>query len=466
MSDLMVSVAGIRGIIGDSFTPDIIVKYVTAFAKYCKEGTIVVGRDTRPSGKQVSDLVCSTLNMCGIDVVDIGIAATPTIEMGVIYHEAAGGIAITASHNPINWNALKFFGSDTLFLDEEQGKELQEILKDINDKEKQNKISDFYVEHNKLGKTTLDTEEHVKNFHIQKVLDIPYINKSNIRKREFKVVLDCVNGAGSAIMPDLLVALGCTVSKLSCDLSGIFTHGAEPLPENLAEISEFIKAGNYDIGMVVDPDSDRLALISDAGIPLGEEYTLAMVNDLIMSKVKTNTAVNVSTSMVIDEIAARYDSKVFRTKVGEVNVSKKMIAENCIVGGEGNGGIILPEVHPGRDAIVGAALVLQYLLEKDDFVSNIFADLPSFFIIKDKISIEGLDYDELIDDIVSKEKTNNAIIDKIDGVKLIFDSGEGNKHWIQMRKSNTEPIARIFVEATSEEIAKEILKDFKNRYEL
>jgi len=466
MSELMVSVAGIRGIIGDSFTPDIIVKYVTAFAKYCKEGTIIVGRDTRPSGKQVSDLVCSTLNMCGIDVVDVGIATTPTIEMGVIYHKAAGGIAITASHNPINWNALKFFGSDTLFLDEDQGKELQTILKDINDKEKQNEISDYYVEHDKLGITALDSDDCIKNFHIKKVLDIPYINKSAIRKKEFKVVLDCVNGAGSAIMPDLLVALGCTVSKLSCNFSGIFTHGAEPLPENLTEISEFMKKGNYDIGMVVDPDSDRLALVSDAGIPLGEEYTLAMVTDLIMSKAKTNTAVNVSTSMVIDEVAARYNAEVYRTKVGEVNVSKRMIRENCIIGGEGNGGIILPEVHPGRDAIVGAALILQYMLEKDDFVSNIFADLPSFYIIKDKISIDGLDYDKLVNDIISKEKLNNAVVDEIDGVKLIFDSGEGKKYWIQMRKSNTEPIARIFVEATNKEIAKSVLDDFKSKYDL
>ncbi len=466
MSDLMVSVAGIRGIIGDSFTPDVIVKYVTAFARYCKEGTIIVGRDTRPSGKQISDLVCSTLNMCGIDVVDVGIATTPTIEMGVIYHEAAGGIAITASHNPINWNALKFFGSDTLFLDESQGKELQEILESINIKEKENKISDFFVGHEKLGETTLDIDNNVKNFHIKKVLDIPYINKSDIRKKEFKVVLDCVNGAGSAIMPDILVALGCTVTKLSCDLSGIFTHGAEPLPENLTEISEFIKNGNYDLGMVVDPDSDRLALVSDAGVPLGEEYTLAMVTDLIMSKVKTDTGINVSTSMVIDDICARYGAKVFRTKVGEVNVSKRMIKEKCIVGGEGNGGIILPEVHPGRDAIVGAALILQYLMEKDDFISNIFADLPSFFIIKDKISIDGLDYDKLINTIIESETKNNATIDEIDGVKLIFDKDKNDKYWIQMRKSNTEPIARIFVEAISEERAKEILDSFRDRYKI
>ncbi|MBN1968395.1 MAG: phosphoglucosamine mutase [Candidatus Delongbacteria bacterium] len=446
MSSLMVSVSGIRGIVGDSLTPDIIVKYVSAFAKYIGKGKVVVGRDTRPSGEAIINLVCSTLALSGLDVVNIGIATTPTIEMAVKLYEGAGGIAITASHNPSEWNALKFFGADTLFLDEIEGAKLNTIFE----------AGDFqYVTFEKIGKIEYNHDD-AKKFHLRNVIDLPYIDKSAIRKRNFKVVVDCVNGAGYEIIPEILEDLGCSVTKLFCEPSGIFPHGAEPLPENLTEICEVIKNGNYDLGMVVDPDSDRLALVSDGGIPLGEEYTLAMVTDLILSKVKTDVCVNISTSRAVDDIVKRYGQKIFKAKVGEVNVSKKMIREKCIIGGEGNGGVILPEIHPGRDAVVGAALILQYLLEKERFITDIHADLPQYYILKEKVKIDGIDYSSLINKLV--DGVDKESINDIDGIRI-----DKEDHWIQIRKSNTEPIARIFVEAETKEKAREIYENYKKK---
>lgn len=444
MSKLMVSVAGIRGIVGDSLTPDVIVDYTKAFHKFSGEGPIVLGRDTRPSGKQIVELVASVLNFCGRDVIDVGIATTPSVALGVEFYKAAGGICITASHNPSEWNALKFFGPNTLFLDVEQGEKLQECLRDD---------TNPFVSFEKIGKTEKKQEE-LSQYHIQKVLDISFLDRSAIRKKNFKVVIDCVNGAGSEILPQMLHNLGCTVTKLNCTPNGIFPHGAEPLPENLTEICEKIKEGNFDLGMVVDPDADRLALVSDAGIPLGEEYTLAMVADLVLSKYKSDLVANVSTTRALDDIAEKYGSKVYRTKVGEINVSKKMLECNCLIGGEGNGGIIMPTVHPGRDSLVGAALILQYLLEKDDFITNIFQDLPQYVILKDKTGVDGVDVDSTIKAILESEK--DAKVDETDGVKLIYQNS-----WVQLRKSNTEPIVRIFAEAPTIEEAQALLDKFK-----
>ncbi|MBN2789815.1 MAG: phosphoglucosamine mutase, partial [Candidatus Delongbacteria bacterium] len=312
-----------------------------------------------------------------------------------------------------------------------------------------------YAGFENLGKTELIVEE-ARKYHIQQVLDIPYINKSGIRKRNFKVAIDCVNGAGSVILADLLIDLGCSVAKINCTPNGIFPHGAEPLPENLTEICEFIKEGNFDIGMVVDPDSDRLALISDAGVPLGEEYTLAMVADLLLDKINTDIVVNISTSRVIEDIAKKNYKKIFRTKVGEINVSTEMIKRGCLIGGEGNGGVILPQIHPGRDALVGAGLILQYLFEKDSFVTNIFNDLPQYMIVKDKVSVENIDFDAKMQIILDGEDPEN--IDDIDGIKINHE-----EYWVQLRKSNTEPIVRIFAEAKTKEKAEEIVKIYKDK---
>jgi phosphomannomutase len=444
MSKLMVSVAGIRGIVGDSLVPEVVVRYVSSFSRLLGKGTIVVGRDSRPSGKAISNLVCSILNLCGRDVVDIDIATTPTVAMAVELYKAAGGIAITASHNPSEWNALKFMDEKTLFLNESQGEKLHYILTE-------NRF--IYEKYDKLGSTRYEKEE-ARKYHIKKILDIPYINKTNIRKRKFKVAIDCVNGAGGVILPELLRDLGCTVTKLNCEPTGIFPHGAEPLPENLGEICSVIKKGNIDIGMVVDPDSDRLALISENGIPLGEEYTLAMAVDLILSKKRSDIAINVSTSKATEDTAKKYGCKTFRTKVGEINVSSVMIEKGLLIGGEGNGGVIMPEVHPGRDALVGAALILQYLTEKNKFVSEIFEDLPSYHIVKDKISVEGINFDERAKIIIDKTPKEN--LDLTDGIKI-----NGENDWVQLRKSNTEPIVRIFAEAKTKTAAHNLVKKYK-----
>jgi len=444
MSELMVSVAGIRGIVGDSLTPDVILRYISAYSRLVGEGKIVVGRDSRISGKAISDLVCSVLNMCGRDVIDIDIATTPTVAMAIELYEAAGGIAVTASHNPAEWNALKFMNKDTLFLDGEEGEKLHYILTE-------NRF--LYSGFDRIGSTSKD-EDEARKHHIQKVLDIPYISRSEIRKRNFRVALDCVNGAGGVILPALLHDLGCTVTKINCDPTGIFAHGAEPLPENLSGMCDIIKGGNYDIGMVVDPDSDRLALVNENGIPLGEEYTLAMVTDLILSKVKSDIAVNVSTSRATEDVASRYGSRTYRTKVGEINVSKLMLEKGLVIGGEGNGGVILPEIHPGRDALVGAALILQYLAEKNKFVSDIVSELPEYHIVKDKVNIDGIDFESKSKCIM--DSTPEKDIDLTDGIKI-----NGDFWWVQMRKSNTEPIVRIFAEARTKEEAEELVSRYR-----
>lgn len=444
MSGLMVSVAGIRGIVGESFTPGVIVRYVSAYSRLLKEGPIVVGRDTRQSGEAVSNLVSSVLNMCGRDTIDIGIATTPTVAMAIELFEAAGGIAITASHNPSEWNALKFMDEKTLFLNEEQGEKLHYILTEERF---------LYETFDRMGKLILDDNE-AKKYHIKRILDIPYIDKSGIRKRGFKVALDCVNGAGSVILPELLHDLGCSVTKINCEPNGIFPHGAEPLPENLTEICGIIKSGNFDIGMVVDPDSDRLALIDENGDPLGEEYTLAMAVDLILSKKQSDIAVNVSTSRATEDVASRYGAKTYRTKVGEINVSSVMIEKELVIGGEGNGGVILPEIHPGRDALIGAVLILQYLTDKDMFVSDIRKELPSYHIVKDKVSVAGINFEDKAQNIISS--TSQEDLDLTDGIKI-----NGADFWVQLRKSNTEPIVRIFAEAKTIAKASELVKKYR-----
>ncbi len=450
MSKLMVSVSGIRGIVGDGLSSDVIVNYTAAFSKFCPQGKIVVGRDTRKSGKNISNLVINTLNMCGYDVIDIGIATTPTVEMAIKQYEAAGGIAITASHNPNEWNALKLMGANTLFLDEEAGKEIQTILKE-NDKT-------MYVSFENLGSTEEKAEE-ANNFHIKKILDIPYIDKSALRSRGFKVIVDCVNGAGSVILPDLLIDLGCSVTKINCATDQDFPHGAEPIPENLTEISEIMQKEKYDLGIVVDPDSDRLALLDEEGQILGEEYTLALAIDLVLSKVKSDICCNISTSRLIDDLAKKYQVKLHRTKVGEVHVAKKMIATGSLIGGEGNGGVILKEIHPGRDALVGIALILQLMVEKECYLSHIKKEHQNYEIIKDKTSTENISYEEIVREISENEPKET--LDFTDGLKINHPD-----FWIQIRKSNTEPIIRIFVESYTKEDAQRELHNFKQKYGL
>ena len=440
---LMEGVAGIRGIIGGGLTPDIACKYAAAYGSMIGGGEIVVGGDGRPSGGMIFNAVCAGLQSVGCKILHIGIVPTPTIQVIIGKRGSQGGIAITASHNPQEWNALKFFATSSLFLDEREGRELKEILME-------NKIS--YTAWDRLGQVE-DYDKAIED-HIKAVLDIPYLNLSNIRRRDFKVAIDCVNASGSRIMPELLTELGCTINKVNCECTGIFPRIAEPLPENLTELSEAVVESGSDVGFAVDPDTDRLAIVDETGRPLGEEYTLTIAVDFILRHKKGPITANVSTTRALDDLAAKYEVEIQRAKVGEVHVAKKMAAIGAVIGGEGNGGVILPEVHLGRDAPVGAALVLQYMADHDKPLSEIVKSLPQYTIVKDKVGIEGLNKDEIFGRI--EKSARDAEIDKTDGVKLIYP-----RSWIQVRASNTEPILRIFAESSARVDAERMVRELK-----
>lgn len=365
MSTLMVSVSGIRGIIGDGLDPHTLVKYVSAYADYCG-GKIVVGRDARITGEMVYHLVVGTLLSKGIDVIDIGITPTPTVLLEVNKQGASGGIAISASHNPNEWNALKLLNNKGEFMFPEEHKEYIEMLD----------YSNNYVSWEKLGKLTVDNS--ALDNHIKAVLNMKYIDVDAIRKRKFRVLIDCVNGAGVYVMPQLLKEFGCEVIEYDCERTGIFTRKPEPLPENLTGTMKAVKAQNVDLGIVVDPDVDRLVLITEKGDPFGEENTISQSVKFILSKEKGNSVVNLSTTRAVDDIAKAEGCKVFRSPVGEANVVKKMKEVNAVIGGEGSGGVIFPALHYGRDALVGTAIILQHLLEFGGTLSEPKSDTFNF----------------------------------------------------------------------------------------
>jgi len=439
----MTSVSGVRGIIGEGLIPETIVRYVSAFGQKLQGRKVVVGGDPRISVNFIRPIVKGTLLACGCDVVDIGVTPTPTVQVMVEKLQAAGGIAITASHNPIEWNGLKFIGSDGLFLPERQVFQLyQEAeLKRRN-----------YVNWDKLGKDFF--YDKAVDDHLQLIFDLPYIDLDLIRKKKFKIVLDCVNGAGGVIMPKLLKHLGCEVIELNTQPTGIFAHAPEPVPQNLVDLAVAVKENKADLGMAVDPDVDRLAMIANDGNPLGEEYTLALAVKFILSKKLGYVVVNLSTSRVIDEIVQYYNVLLFKTKVGEINVAQKIREVGAVVGGEGNGGVILPDVHLGRDAPVGAALILQALAEFDGTISQLKQTLPQYYILKDKESIKNIDADKIIEHFA--EKFRNEQLDLTDGLRI-----DRSNSWIHLRKSNTEPIVRIIVESRTPEISWRILQEVK-----
>ncbi len=425
---LMISVSGIRGIVGDGLTPDIISKYAAAFGSWCNGGKIIVGRDSRVSGEFVRTAVFSGLIATGCRIVDIGIVPTPTVEIAVRDLNAHGGIAITASHNPIEWNALKLIGPGGLFLNQGQGHEVIETaLKD--------RIS--YVSWDKLGK--IEYYDHAIANHIERILDLEYIDVNAIRERNFKIVLDTVNGAGSLLLPKLLNELNGQVILINGEPHGIFPRNPEPVAENLTALEAAVVKHGADIGFAVDPDADRLALVSNEGKAVGEEMTLALAVRHVLSRRVGPVVVNASTSSMIDDLASQRGGKLFRTKIGEIHVSTKMVAVKAVIGGEGNGGVILPDVHLGRDAATGIALILQMLVESRS-VSELIAQLPAYHMVKDKIHGQHLDL-ELLEKAVNK-KFPGVVTDKTDGLK--FHIG---KAWVHIRRSNTEPIARVIAEA-------------------
>ncbi|RKQ50575.1 phosphomannomutase [Roseivirga pacifica] len=454
---LIKSISGIRGTIGgkvdEALTPIDAVKFAAAFGTWVKEKSgiskIVIGRDARPSGEMISNLVSSTLIGLGIDVIDLGLSTTPTVEMAVPAEGAGGGIILTASHNPVQWNALKLLNAKGEFISGDDGKEVLEIAK-----------ADKYTfaEVKKLGKISKNDTYIAK--HIEEVLKLPLVDVEAIKKAKFKVVIDCVNSTGGISLPPLLKALGVEViEELYCEPNGHFPHNPEPLPEHLGQICSVLEKGHHDLGIVVDPDVDRLCFIDENGVPFGEEYTLVAVADYILSKQKGNTVSNLSSTRALRDVTEKHGGTYQAAAVGEVNVVTKMKETNAIIGGEGNGGIIYPELHYGRDALVGIALFLTHLANFGKRVSMLRASYPNYFISKNKIDLSpDIDVDKVL--VEMKERYKKQPINTIDGVKIEFD-----KEWVHLRKSNTEPIIRIYAEseshATADHLANKIIADIK-----
>ena len=456
---LIKSISGIRGTIGgiptDNLTPIDIVKFTTAYARLMKSKhpnkriTIVVGRDARLSGEMVERLVEGTLLGTGVDVINVGLCTTPGTEMAVITHKADGGIIITASHNPRQWNALKLLNEHGEFLDDAEGKQVLSLAEE----------SDFaYPEIDNIGHIVM--REDFNSKHIEQVLALPLVDKEAVRQRKFKVVVDAVNSVGGIVIPALLRELGCEVVELNCDPTGEFAHNPEPLPENLTEISEVIRREGADLGVVVDPDVDRLAFVMENGEMFVEEYTLVAVADYVLRHTKGNTVSNLSSSRALSDITARYEGCSYAAAaVGEVNVVKKMKDTGAVIGGEGNGGVIYPELHYGRDALVGVALFLTYFAGLDMTMSELRRSYPAYYASKNKIQLTPeIDVDKILTTI--KSRYSGERINDIDGVKIDFEH-----NWVHLRKSNTEPIIRIYTEAHTMEEADSLAKRFISEIE-
>ena len=448
MPTLMISISGIRGIIGDGLDPEVLVHCTTAFADFCGGGKIVVGSDGRISGEMVRNIITGTLLAKGNDVIDIGICPTPTVLFNVKDLQAAGGIQISASHNPNEWNALKFFNRDGEFLSPQEHEQFLKLM---------NGAAKKYSAWNKLGKLK-HFKKGVDN-HIEAVLNMKNIDVAKVRKRKFKVLLDCVNGAGAYSMPKFLSKLGCKVIETDCKKNGIFSRLPEPIPDNLTATMEAVKKHKADLGIVVDPDVDRLVLITETGEPFGEENTITLAVKQYLKKNKGNVVVNLSTTRAVDDVAAEYRCEVFRSPVGEANVVKKMKEVEAVIGGEGSGGVIVPSVNFGRDALVGTVIALQHLTESRMKMSTLKNSLPQYFIVKKKIELVDKNADGIIQKIIEKYKTEK--INQEDGLRIDFDD-----HWVHLRKSNTEPIIRIIVEAKIKEDAERLAEIYSNEIKL
>ncbi len=433
---LMISVSGIRGIVGRDLYPENTARYAAAFGTWAKRGRIIVGRDTRVSGPMLEEVVVAALQSVGCDVIRVGVAPTPTVAMAVLKHDAAGAVILSASHNPAEWNALKFLNSKSEFLAPEEGHDVLDIAASGSIK---------YVSYSELGQVSTDHE--ALEYHISKILDLPYINKDRIASYNFKVALDSVNGAGSESIPKLLEALGVkNIETIHCTPNGLFPHNPEPLPEHLGDICELVKNTGCDIGFVTDPDADRLAVVDNEGYLFGEENTQAAAFDFLLNLKPGAVATNLSSSDVCEVIAAKYGQEVHRSPVGEIHVVRLMQKHSCVIGGEGNGGVINPDLHYGRDALVGIAMILQLLADRKSTSSEYRKSLPEFFISKNKVQLSDTDPDRALQHLVEKYAKNDPIT--IDGVKIRFDEG-----WVHLRKSNTEPIIRIYSEAGSADVA-------------
>lgn len=443
---LIKSISGIRGtiggVVGDNLTPVDAVKFASAYGTFLKNNskkeklTVVVGRDARISGPMIHNLITNTLIGLGIDIIDLGLSTTPTVEIAVPMEKADGGIILTASHNPKQWNALKLLNSKGEFLSAAEG----ELILKIAEEE-----SFVFSEVDDLG--TISENDAYMDIHVDEVLGLPLVDAAIVAKRKYKVVVDAVNSSGGIIIPKLLEQMGVEVVKLYCEPNGHFPHNPEPLKEHLGDICKLVVAEKADFGIVVDPDVDRLAFISNDGEMFGEEYTLVACADYVLSKTPGNTVSNMSSSRALRDITNKHNGSYQASAVGEVNVVELMKATHAIIGGEGNGGIIYPELHYGRDSLVGVALFLTYLANQEKTVAELRASYPQYYMSKNKIELTPqIDVDAIL--IAMTEKYQSEDITTIDGVKIDFA-----ENWVHLRKSNTEPIIRIYTEANTQQKA-------------
>jgi phosphomannomutase len=456
---LIKSISGIRGTIGgkpgENLTPPDIVKFTAAYAAFLKKGhlqqhpKVVVGRDARTSGAMVAALVNATLTAMGFDVADAGLSTTPTIEIAVTETGADGGIIITASHNPAQWNALKLLNRKGEFLSDDEGREILKIA----DREQF-----LFAQHHEVGKIT--SGDDFIDLHIKKILDLPLVNTKAIRDRGFAIALDAVNSTGGIAIPRLLEALGVQrIEKLYCEPDGLFPHNPEPLPENLSEIAGLVVKKKCHAGFVVDPDVDRLAIVNEDGTMFGEEYTLVSVADYVLQSEPGNTVSNLSSTRALKDITEKAGGTYSASAVGEVNVVARMKETNAVIGGEGNGGVIYPKLHYGRDALLGIALFLSYMAESGKKCSEIRYTYPDYHISKNKITLEPeMDVDLILMQI--RERYSRFKVDTTDGVRIDFE-----QDWVHLRKSNTEPIIRIYSESDSEtksnHLAQKMISDIR-----
>ncbi|MEX0822177.1 MAG: phosphoglucosamine mutase [Rhodothermales bacterium] len=449
---LIVSISGIRGVFGDGLDPAVLVRFGGAFGTWCRrramelgrEPAVVIGRDARVSGDVCARIVSAALQSAGVDVVDAGLATTPTVEMAVQERRAAGGIVLSASHNPPEWNALKLLNEKGEFLTAREGEEVLRIVDDGTSET--------------VGYEGLGTYERADflNMHIDRILELDWIDAGDIAAADFKVVVDAVNSVGGIALPALLTRLGVreeNIVRLHCEPTGRFAHPAEPLPEHLTELTELVASTHADLGIAVDPDVDRLALVADGGTYMSEELTQVVAADFMWKRAKGPFVTNLSSSRAVDDLAEAYGQTVFRSAVGEINVVQKMQEVGAILGGEGNGGVIVPELHYGRDALVGTAIVLQHLATEKVALSEVMRGLPRYTISKNKTAIGDTDPDTVLADLARQYADEET--DTTDGLKINF-----MEEWVHLRKSNTEPIIRIYAEARTAERAGELAERF------
>jgi phosphomannomutase len=444
--ELMVSVSGVRGRVAESLTPEIVARFTAAYGTYLrsergKRPLVIVGHDSRTSGPMFVHAVVSALQSVGCDVREVGIAPTPTCLYSIKHYNADGAIVVTASHNPVEWNALKFASWEGMFLDAEQAPRMREFLDE-------KKI--YRAKWDELGNVDVDNDAVTR--HLNAVLAIPYLDVNGLKRRRFKVALDCVHGAGSVLLPPLLEALGCEVHLIGGNPDGRFPREPEPVAANLGDLEKLVRDTGADIGFATDPDADRLSLVSNNGKAIGEDFTLALASMLVLRHKQGPVVTNLSTSRVMEDVAAAAGQPLVRAAVGEINVARRMEAEKAVIGGEGNGGVILPDVHLTRDSAVATALVLQMLLESDKTVAELVGAQPAYVIVKDKLPRDAGSLEDAFGKLEQKLGAPDA--DRQDGLRLAWPQ---ERRWLHLRASGTEPILRIIAEAPDESGARDLV---------